>query len=160
MFGDRDSGAYLVKFSWTAIQRHVLVTGAASPDDPALAQYWATRRNKVKPPLNKYTLRLLTRQDGLCPLCGDHLLTADQQPDSPKQWERWRPDVARRAIATSYLTHHGRPGPAADDQTRLLCTLPASASCKPAAAGTRHFNPPRPRGLPEPCARTTRTHGS
>jgi RNA-directed DNA polymerase len=47
VFGDRD--AYLVKFSWTAIQRHVPVKGAASPDDPALAAYWANRRNKVKP---------------------------------------------------------------------------------------------------------------
>ena len=41
VFGDRDSGAYLVKFSWTAIERHVPVKGAASPDDPALASYWA-----------------------------------------------------------------------------------------------------------------------
>ena len=41
VFGDRDSGACLVKFSWTAIERHVPVKGAASPDDPALASYWA-----------------------------------------------------------------------------------------------------------------------
>src|SRR6266567_622105 len=72
VFGDRDSGACLVKFSWTAIRRHVLVTGAASPDDPALAAYWAERRQRVKPPLDRYTLRLLARQDGRCPLCGDH----------------------------------------------------------------------------------------
>ena len=39
VFGDRDTGAYLVKFSWTAIERHVPVKGAASPDDPALASY-------------------------------------------------------------------------------------------------------------------------
>ena len=71
VFGDRDSGAYLVKFSWTAIQRHVMVKGAASPDDPALAGYWAERRKKVKPPLDRYTLHLLSRQDGQCPLCGD-----------------------------------------------------------------------------------------
>jgi RNA-directed DNA polymerase len=51
--------------------------------------YWATRRNKVKPPLSKYTLRLLAKQDGLCPLCGDNLLTAGQPPNSPEQWERW-----------------------------------------------------------------------
>ena len=44
--------------------------------------YWATRRNKVKPPLGKYTLRLLAKQDGLCPLCGDHLLTAGQPPQT------------------------------------------------------------------------------
>ena len=67
VFGDRDSGAYLVKFSWTAIRRHVPVKGAASPDDPALAGYWAERRKKVKPPLDRYTLRLLTRQDGHVP---------------------------------------------------------------------------------------------
>jgi RNA-directed DNA polymerase len=49
VFGDRGSGACLVKFSWTAIQRHVPVKGAASPDDPALASYWAARREKVNP---------------------------------------------------------------------------------------------------------------
>jgi len=48
-FGDRDSGVCLVKFSWTAIRRHVPVKGAASPDDPALAAYWAERRKKVNP---------------------------------------------------------------------------------------------------------------
>jgi hypothetical protein len=36
VFGDRDSGAYLIKFSWTDIVRHTLVQGGASPDDPAL----------------------------------------------------------------------------------------------------------------------------
>jgi hypothetical protein len=44
VFGDPGSDAYLVKFSWTDIVRHVMVTGAASPDDPALADYWAERR--------------------------------------------------------------------------------------------------------------------
>jgi len=136
VFGDRDSGAYLVKFSWTAIQRHVPVTGTASPDDPALAQYWANRRNKVKPPLDKYTLRLLTRQDGLCPLCGDPLLTADQPPQSPEQWERWWLHVTRRAIAASYLVHHGRPGPAADGHTRLV-----HASCQRGLQARQHRNP-------------------
>jgi RNA-directed DNA polymerase len=36
VFGDRDTGRYLVKFSWTPIVRHVMVKGTASPDDPAL----------------------------------------------------------------------------------------------------------------------------
>ena len=61
MFGDRDSGAYLAKLAWTDIRRHVPVTGGASPDDPALAAYWAERRKKVNPPLDGYTLRLLTQ---------------------------------------------------------------------------------------------------
>jgi RNA-directed DNA polymerase len=120
VFGDRDSGAYLIKFSWTSITRHVMVKGTASPDDPALASYWAERRKKVKPPLDSYTLRLLTRQDARCPLCGEHLLTADQPPQSPSQWERWWLQVTRKAIAASYLVHHGRPGPAGGDPTRLV----------------------------------------
>jgi RNA-directed DNA polymerase len=125
VFGDRASGACLVKFSWTAIRRHVPVKGAASPDDPALAGYWAERREKVKPPLDSYTLRLLSRQDGACPLCGDPLLNAGQPPQSPYQWEQWWLHVTRKAIAASYLTHHGGPGSAADDQTRLV-----HASCQ------------------------------
>jgi RNA-directed DNA polymerase len=120
VFGDRDSGGYLVKFSWTGIERHVPVKGWASPDDPAMAEYWARRREKVKPPLDNYTLRLLSRQAGLCPLCGDHLLTAGQPSQSPQQWERWWLQVTRRAIAASYLVHHGKPGPARDDQFRLV----------------------------------------
>ena len=120
VFGDRDSGGYLVKFSWTGIERHVPVKGAASPDDPALASYWAGRRTKVKPPLDGYTLRMLTRQAGLCPLCGDRLLSAEQPPQSPDQWETWWLNVTRRAVAASYLTHHRRPGPPRDDHIRLV----------------------------------------
>ena len=83
VFGDRDSGAYLVKLSWTGIVRHIPVKGGASPDDPALAGYWAERRQKVKPPLDAYTLRLLSRQDGRCPLCGENLLTPSSHPSPP-----------------------------------------------------------------------------
>jgi RNA-directed DNA polymerase len=120
VFGDATTGAYLPKFAWTPIVRHIPVQGAASPDDPALTEYWAERRRKVKPPLDGYTLNLLTRQDARCPLCGDHLLTAEQPPQSPEQWERWWLQVTRRAIASEYLTHHGRPGRPDGDQTRLV----------------------------------------
>jgi RNA-directed DNA polymerase len=159
VFGDRDSGACLVKFSWTNIERHVPVTGAASPDDPALARYWAGRRRKARPPLDRYTLRLLSRQDGRCPLCRDHLLPPDQPPQSPQQWEQWWLRVTRRATATSYLTCHGRPGPPTVTKP-ASCTHPASGHSTPASAETQHFNPRRPRGLPEPYAATSGTHGS
>lgn len=49
VFGDRNSGRYLAKFSWTKIVRHQMVKGASSVDDPALADYWAERRRKHKP---------------------------------------------------------------------------------------------------------------
>ena len=83
VFGDRDSGAYLVKFSWTAIRRHVPVKGTASPDDPALAGYWAERRKKVKPPLDSYTLRLLTKQDGDVRYAGTTCSTPTSHPSPP-----------------------------------------------------------------------------
>ena len=136
VFGDRDTGAYLVKFSWTAIERHVPAKGAASPDDPALAAYWAKRREKIKPPLDRYTLRLLTAQHGLCPLCGDYLLNAGQPPQSPQQWETWWLSITRKAIAASYLTHHGQPSMPHDDQTRLV-----HASCQRASQARQRRNP-------------------
>ena len=156
MFGNRagtdERGGvpHLVKFSWTDIVRHQMVQGGASPDDPDLTDYWATRRRRVKPPLDSYNLRLLTKQDGRCPLCDDYLLTADQPPQSPREWERWWLSIARKAIAVEYLVHqdgHSKPG---DKRTRLIHT-----SC-------RRGLPTRPRGKPdtllEPCAVTSRMH--
>jgi RNA-directed DNA polymerase len=89
VFGDRDSGAYLLKFAWTKITRHTLVKGWASPDDPALASYWAARRRRGTPPLDPPRLRLLQRQRGRCPLCGEPLLHADREPQHPDEWEQW-----------------------------------------------------------------------
>lgn len=106
VFGDRESGAYLSKFSWTPIVRHVMVKGRASMDDPDLASYWAHRRRKVAPPLDEFTLSLLSRQRGACPLCGDALLSAEQPPQSPREWERWWLVISRKAIAVGYLTHY------------------------------------------------------
>ena len=34
-------------FAWTKIVRHKMVMGTASPDDPALDWYWASRRRKA-----------------------------------------------------------------------------------------------------------------
>jgi RNA-directed DNA polymerase len=117
---DRDSGGYLVKFSWTGIERHTPVKGTASPDDPALAGYRARRRTKVRPPPDKRTPRLPTRQAGLCPLCGDHLLSSGQPPQSPAQWERWWLHVTRKAIAAGYLACYGMPSPPDGDRTSLV----------------------------------------
>jgi RNA-directed DNA polymerase len=90
VFGDRDSGAYLLKFAWTKIVRHQIVKDTASPDDPDLDQYWAVRRRRRPPvPLNRTDLRLLKDQDGRCPLCTDLLLHADQPPQTPQEWEQW-----------------------------------------------------------------------
>jgi RNA-directed DNA polymerase len=137
---DRGDPYYLVKFSWTNIVRHQLVTGGASPDDPDLSDYWAKRRQRVKPPLDDYNLRLLTRQDGHCPLCGEHLLAADQPPQTPHEWERWWLGVVRRAITADYLTHQGRGGKPDGNHTRLV-----HASCHRGLLSRRRRRPvPQP----------------
>jgi RNA-directed DNA polymerase len=117
VFGDRHSGAFLPKLAWTPVVRHQLVPGRASPDDPTLNQYWADRRRRNKPPLDNATLRLLKAQHGRCPLCGDYLLHADREPDSPQQWEQWligtRKAITRQNLS---LAAHG------PDNIRLLHT--------------------------------------
>jgi RNA-directed DNA polymerase len=103
VFGDRDSGAYLVRFVWTKIVRHPLVGGTASPDDPALAGYWDQRRRRKPLPLGKATLGLLRAQRGRCPLCHGLLLHADREPQSPAEWESWlkatRTAIRKQSIA-------------------------------------------------------------
>lgn len=144
VFGDRDGATarghipYLVKFSWTSIVRHQMVAGGASPDDPDLVDYWATRRKKVKPPLDGYNLRLLTWQAGRCPLCGEHLITADQPPQSPREWERWWLSIVHRAIVADYLTH-GRTGTSNEQRTRLV-----HASCHRALQARNRRRPATP----------------
>lgn len=97
VFGDRESGTFLPKFAWTPIVRHVTVRAGASPDDPALQDYWAKRRRKKAPPvMGKVSVQLAFRQQGLCPLCGTTLITgAEYEPDSPREWIDWFAAVAK-----------------------------------------------------------------
>ncbi len=137
MFGDRDTGRYLVKFSWTPIVRHRMVKGASSPDDPSLTSYWKARRRRGKPPVGPFLLRLLRSQQGRCPRCGDLLLYADHPPQSPEQWERWhkaiRAAIHRTAVTAASSADH-------DDGARQLATPAAARSTlRASAAGVRHL---------------------
>ncbi len=109
VFGDRDSGAYLLKFAWTKIVRHQMVPGTTSPDDPTLAEYWAERRLRRTPPLDGISLRLLMTQHGRCPLCGGFLLVADHEPHDALEWEQWL-KVTRKAVRKQAITAERRPG--------------------------------------------------
>ncbi|HZS19607.1 MAG TPA: hypothetical protein VFA63_01310 [Pseudonocardiaceae bacterium] len=66
-----------------------MVAGTASPDDPSLIDYWAQRRRRKPPPVGAATLRLLRAQHGRCPLCGELLLHAEREPQSPSEWDKW-----------------------------------------------------------------------
>ena len=119
VFGDKDTGAYLPKPAWTDIVRHTLVKGGASPDDPALAGYWAQRRQKVKPPLDSYTVPSCPGRAAVQPVRGN-LLTPDQPPQSPQGWERWFLGVVKKAIVADYLVHHDTPSAARSKRTHLV----------------------------------------
>jgi len=122
VFGDRDSGAYLIKFSWTKIIRHHLVKGRASPDDSALAIYWAARRRKGSPlPLDKGTLHLLKVQHGRCPACGDLLLRAESPPQSPREWEQWVRTIRKAIIRTQIVASRGTPNHLQSPLTHAHC---------------------------------------
>jgi RNA-directed DNA polymerase len=121
VFGDRSSGAYMHKFAWTSIIRHQIVDGAASPDDPALAEYWATRRRKTPLPIDKTSRWLLKAQEGRCPICRTAFLPVEDRPQTPREWEQWLA-TTRKTITKVVIREVGTSG---DREPRL-----AHAHCR------------------------------
>src|SRR5712692_8054700 len=78
VFGDKQTGGHLLKFSWFPIERHVLVKGTASPDDSHLADYWAKRQAAKAKDLTFSKQKLAKRQYGRCPECGDSLFNEEE----------------------------------------------------------------------------------
>jgi len=78
VFGNKDTGDYLLKFRWFPIERHVLVKGKASPDDLGLREYWAKRQKAEARNLPPSTKRLAERQDHVCRLCGMSLYNSEE----------------------------------------------------------------------------------
>jgi RNA-directed DNA polymerase len=89
VFGDRASGAFMHKFSWTNIVRHQIVKQGASPDDPTLTEYWARRRRKSALPVNRTAQWLHREQDGRCAICKAMLAPVEDRPQTPREWEHW-----------------------------------------------------------------------
>lgn len=77
VFGDKETGAYLQKFSWTGIQRHTMVTGTNSPDDPSLREYWERREAAKTKTLKPKPQRIAKHQGGKCPICGESLFNEE-----------------------------------------------------------------------------------
>jgi RNA-directed DNA polymerase len=128
VFGDKDTGAYLPKFAWTKIVRHVMVTGTASPDDSHMARYWADRRGRQRNgPLSVLLLAKLKAQRGRCPLCGTMLLHTEREPQHPREWEQWLRGVRVAISKLNIAAADGR-----DDQ-RLIHTACRTRTAQPAA---------------------------
>lgn len=156
VFGDRNTGGYLPKFSWTNIVRHQLVPGTASPDDPGLAEYWAQRQRRRLPPLNHINLRLLKKQHGRCGLCGDFLLHANQEPQHPEEWEQWL-TTCHRAARKQAITARQQPNGDGPDAIQLVHTHCHQTRRRAISNSARRRHP---RSLLEPYARKTGSYGS
>jgi RNA-directed DNA polymerase len=78
VFGDKQTGAYLIKYSWFPIKRHTLVKGRASPDDATLREYWRARNEAKAGDLTPSKHKLAQRQKGICPVCGETLFNEEE----------------------------------------------------------------------------------
>jgi RNA-directed DNA polymerase len=78
VFGDKKTGDYLQKFQWIKIQRHIMVKGTYSPDDPSLKEYWKKRtRVKIKE-LVPSKQKIAKKQNFICPVCNQILLNGEE----------------------------------------------------------------------------------
>ncbi len=77
VFGDKETGGYMLKFSWFTIDRHPLVIKKSSPDDPTLREYWHKRQHKKNKTeaerLNRIQQKVAKKQGYKCPICGESL---------------------------------------------------------------------------------------
>ena len=82
VFGDKKSGSYMLKFSWTKIERHTLVSKRASPDNPSLNEYWAKRNKKSqKSEATKWSAKqeqVAYKQGYNCPICKQSLFNNEE----------------------------------------------------------------------------------
>ena len=71
----------LYPIAYTPIERHVKVPGTASPDDPALQEYWDKRNQKFGKSYwakgSKYYL-VAQNQKWKCPICGQSLFNSEE----------------------------------------------------------------------------------
>jgi len=129
VFGDRRSGAFMHRFAWTNIVRHQMVSGAASPDDPALTEYWARRRSKSTLPVNRTAQRLYRAQDGRCAICKVMLVPVEDRPQTPHEWEHW---LATTRKTLNVIWDHGTPDTAEPRLKHVHCHTSRDTALQPA----------------------------
>src|SRR5258708_7732831 len=107
IFGDKETGRYLLKFSWTGIRRHIMVTGTNSPDDATLEQYWQRREMMKTIELLPKSKELAKRQGGKCPICGESLfIEEDIQQHHIVRRDEDGPDTPSNKLLIHLDCHH------------------------------------------------------
>lgn len=81
VFGDKESGKYMTKFSWVSTStRHVKVIGRYSKDDPKLSRYWENRAQKA--PYQKSDRWFMARQQNFrCVVCKEPIFNGEPLED-------------------------------------------------------------------------------
>jgi RNA-directed DNA polymerase len=77
VFGNKRTGKHLLKFSWFGIERHILVKGASSPDNPNLKAYWKNREKAKSKVLIPSYQKIAVKQDYQCPKCSESLFNGE-----------------------------------------------------------------------------------
>ena len=78
-FVDQATGMVLYRIGYTRIQRHILIQGDASPDNPQLNDYFE-QRAKQSEQLGEYpkaVQRIIRYQHAMCPHCGQYLFNGE-----------------------------------------------------------------------------------
>ena len=78
VFGNKQTGQHLLKYRWFPIERHILVKGKASPDDPSLKEYWEHRTAAKAKDLAPNKQKMARKQQGLCPICKNTLFNDEE----------------------------------------------------------------------------------
>jgi RNA-directed DNA polymerase len=122
VFGDKTQETYLLKFSWFKIERHTMVKGKASPDDPALQEYWQKRQKAKAKDLMPNQQKLAKDQNYVCRVCGVSLFNGEElhehhiQPRS----KGGNNDRENRTLVHLYCHQHIHSGKAGNALTQEL----------------------------------------
>ncbi len=138
VFGDRDSGAYLLKFAWTKITRHTLIKGWASPDDPALTSYWAARRRRGTPRSTRPGCGYSNGSEGAARSAGNCCSTPTRSHNTQTNGNSGSKPSARRPV-TRRSPPARDPGPKADPPCSASSTPAADAASQTAPMVDQHF---------------------
>jgi RNA-directed DNA polymerase len=79
-FVDKETGMVLYRIGYTRIQRHILIQGDASPDNPDLQDYFE-QRNRRSMQIGNYAKAaqgVFRKQQAKCPQCGQSLFNGEE----------------------------------------------------------------------------------
>jgi RNA-directed DNA polymerase len=78
VFGNKHTGQHLLKYGWFPIERHILVKGTSSSDDPVLKDYWQKRNAMKVTDLPPSRQKIAKKQKGICPVCKNTLFNDEE----------------------------------------------------------------------------------